>query len=135
MSKICRVGATLGTRKLLVVGIRVLVPINANYAYICNSFIHQWLYIPLLGCGRYFNFVILYTICRNPWTRDQPISRRLPTHRRAQTQNKCTHTFMSRMDIEPTTPVFEREKTVLALDRTTTVISICNLYLRKFNIF
>jgi hypothetical protein len=38
------------------------------------------------------------------------------------TQNKRTQTFMPWMGFEPTTPVFERPKTVHALDRAATVI-------------
>jgi hypothetical protein len=53
---------------------------------------------------------------------DQPVARPLPTHRRAQTQNKGKQTSMPRMGYEPTTPVFERAKTVHALDRAATAI-------------
>jgi hypothetical protein len=28
-----------------------------------------------------FSFVVLYTVCRTPWTGDQPVARSLPTHR------------------------------------------------------
>jgi hypothetical protein len=51
----------------------------------CNSFIHQWLYSPLLGPGEFLSFVILFTVCRTPWTGDQLVARPLPTHRTAQT--------------------------------------------------
>jgi hypothetical protein len=53
---------------------------------------------------------------------DQPVTRPLPTHRTTQTQNKCTQTFMPRVEFESTTPVFERAKTVHALDRKATDI-------------
>jgi hypothetical protein len=53
------------------------------YYYYC-------LYSPLLGLGRYFSFLTLYTVCRTPWTGDQPVTRPLPTHRTTQTQNKRT---------------------------------------------
>jgi hypothetical protein len=43
-------------------------------------------------------------------------------HRTAQTQNKRTQTSMSQVGFEPTIPVFERLKTVHALDRSDTVI-------------
>jgi hypothetical protein len=33
-----------------------------------DSFSHQWLYSPLLGPGRFLNFVILYTVGRTPGT-------------------------------------------------------------------
>jgi hypothetical protein len=48
------------------------------------------LYIPLLGLGRFFSFLILYRVGRTPWTGDQPVARPLPTHRTTQTQNKRT---------------------------------------------
>jgi hypothetical protein len=72
-----------------------------------------------------------YTICRTPWTGDQPVARPLPAHRTPQTQNKCTHTSMPWVGFESTIPVFERAKTVHALDRAATVISICGGYHRK----
>jgi hypothetical protein len=46
----------------------------------------------------------------------------LPKHRTAQRENKRKQTSMLRVGIEPTTPVFERAKTVRALDRAATVI-------------
>jgi hypothetical protein len=39
-----------------------------------------------------------------------------------QTQNKHEHTSMSRVEIEPTIPAFERVKTFHALDRAATLI-------------
>jgi hypothetical protein len=85
------------------------------------------LYSPLLGPGRFFSFVILYTVGRIPWTGDQPVARLLPTHRTAQAQNKRTQTSMPRVEFEPTTSVFERTKTVHAA----TVIGIAELTCRK----
>jgi hypothetical protein len=80
-----------------------------------------WLYSPLdLGC--FLSFLILYTFGRTPWTGVQPIARPLPAHRTIQTQNKRTQTSMPRVAFEPTNPVFERAKTVHALDRAVTVI-------------
>jgi hypothetical protein len=35
----------------------------------------------LVGLGRFFSFLILYTVGRTPWTGDQPVERPLPTHR------------------------------------------------------
>jgi hypothetical protein len=43
--------------------------------------IYLWLYIPLLSLGRFFSFLILYTVATTPWTGDQPVARPLPTHR------------------------------------------------------
>jgi hypothetical protein len=76
---------------------------------------------PSLDLGRFFNFLILYTVGRTPWTEDQPVARLLPTHRTTRTQNKRTQTSMSRLGFEPTTPVFERTKRVYVLDRAATV--------------
>jgi hypothetical protein len=39
-----------------------------------------WLYSPL-DLGRFFSFLILYTVARTPWRGDQPFARPLPTHR------------------------------------------------------
>jgi hypothetical protein len=74
----------------------------------------------------FFQFLNLYTVGRTPWTGDHPLARPLPTHRTTQTQNKRTQTSMPRVGFESTTPVFERAKTVHALDRTATVIGAIN---------
>jgi hypothetical protein len=50
------------------------------------SFIHQWLYSPLLSPGWFLSFVILYTVGRPPRTGDQHVARPLPTLRTAQTE-------------------------------------------------
>jgi hypothetical protein len=84
--------------------------------------IYLWPYSPLLDLGRFFSFLVIYTLGRTPWTGDQPVARPLPTHRTTQTQNKRTQTSMPRVGFEPTIPVFERTKTVHALDRAATVI-------------
>jgi hypothetical protein len=81
-----------------------------------------WLYNPLLGLGRFFSFLILYTVGRTPGMGDQPAARPLPTHRTTQTHNISTQTSMPWVGFEPTIPVFERAKTVHALDRAATVI-------------
>jgi hypothetical protein len=66
---------------------------------------------------------MLYAVSRTPETGDQLIARPLPTHRTTQTQNERTQTSKPRVEFEPTTPVFEREKTINALDRAATVVS------------
>jgi hypothetical protein len=53
---------------------------------------------------------------------DQPVARPLPTHKTTQTLNKRTETSMPPVRFEPTTLVFQRAKTVYALDRAATVI-------------
>jgi hypothetical protein len=54
----------------------------------------QLFYSLFLDLGRFFSFLILYTIGRTPWTRDQHVARPLPTHRTIQTKNKRTQTSM-----------------------------------------
>jgi hypothetical protein len=41
-------------------------------SWICLS-IYLWLHSPLLGLGRFFTFLILYTVGRTRWTRNQPV--------------------------------------------------------------
>jgi hypothetical protein len=69
-----------------------------------------------------FQFLNLYTVGRTPWTGHHPFARPLPTHRTTQTQNKRTQTSIPWVGFEPTISVFERAKTVHALDCTATVI-------------
>jgi hypothetical protein len=69
-----------------------------------------------------FQFLNIYAVGRTPWTGDQLVARPLPTHRSTQTQNKGKQTSMPRVGFEFTIPVFERAKTVHALDRAATVI-------------
>jgi hypothetical protein len=59
-----------------------------------------------------------------PENGDQPVARPLPTHRTTPTQNKRTQTSMPPVALEATISVFERAKTVRALDRTATVIDL-----------
>jgi hypothetical protein len=57
---------------------------NANVVVITTTLAiptYLWLYSPLLDIGRFFNFLILYTVGRTPWTVVQPVARLLPTHR------------------------------------------------------
>jgi hypothetical protein len=96
-----------------------------------DLFIHSSMALQLLvGPWPLFQF-------RNPihdrtlWTEDQPVARPLPTHRTTQTQNKRTQTSMPRVGFETTTPVFERAKTVHALDRAAAVIDKIDLLPRS----
>jgi hypothetical protein len=77
---------------------------------------------PLFGLGRFFSFLILYTVGRASLMGDQPVSKLLSTHRTTQRQNKCSQTSMPRVEFESTIPVFQRTKTIHALDRAATVI-------------
>jgi hypothetical protein len=40
----------------------------------------------LLDLGRFFSFLILFTVGRTPWTGDQPVAKWLPTHRTTNTE-------------------------------------------------
>jgi hypothetical protein len=53
---------------------------------------------------------------------DQPVARPLPIQRTAQTQNKRTQTPIPRVGFEPSILLFERAKTVYALDRAASVV-------------
>jgi hypothetical protein len=53
---------------------------------------------------------------------DQPVIRPLPTHRTTQTLNKRRETSIPGVGFEPTISLFERAKTVHALDRASAVI-------------
>jgi hypothetical protein len=83
---------------------------------------------PFVDLGRFFSFLIFYTVCTTPWTGDQPVARPLPTHRTIQTHNKRIQTSMAQVGFEPTIPVFERRKIVHALDRAATVIGVVKTY-------
>jgi hypothetical protein len=79
---------------------------------------------PFVGPCPPFQFLNLYTDGRTPWTGDQPVARQLPAHRTARKQNKRTQTAMPQVGLEPTTPAFERTKTVHALDCAATMIGV-----------
>jgi hypothetical protein len=95
--------------------------VNQNFVIYFPS-----LYNPL-DLARYFSYLIVYTIGRTPWTREQPIARLLPRHRTTKSQNKRTQTSMTRVEFELTTLMFERGKTGHALDQAATVIGVCEL--------
>jgi hypothetical protein len=81
------------------------------------------LYSPM-DLGRFFSFLILHTDGMTAWRGDQPVVRSLPTHRTIQTQNKRIQTSMPQVGFEHTTTVFERAKTVHALNRAATAICV-----------
>jgi hypothetical protein len=81
-----------------------------------------WLYSPLLGLGRFFSLLILYTVDRTPRTgisSSQDLYLHTEHKHRINTQNTHIHALVG---FEPTITVFERAKTVHALDRAATVI-------------
>jgi hypothetical protein len=85
--------------------------------------VYLWLYRPLLDFGCFFSFLLLYAVCRTPRMGDQLLQGRY-LHRKIQTKNKRTQTSMPWLGFEPTTPVFEQARTVRALARAVTVISM-----------
>jgi hypothetical protein len=90
-----------------------------------NTYINLSIYLCLYSpCGPWplFHFLNLYTVSRTPRTGDQPVARLLPTYRITQTEYKRTDSYMPQVGFEPMIPVFERAKTVHALDRAATVI-------------
>jgi hypothetical protein len=59
------------------------IPICDNITMHSNYF-RKYIYIIITSLallGRFFIFLILYTVDRTPWTGDQPFARSLPTHR------------------------------------------------------
>jgi hypothetical protein len=68
----------------------------------------------------------IHTAGRTPWAVDQPVARPLPAHRRAQTQNRRTQTFMPRVGFEHTISAFGQKKTVHAIDYAATICSFTN---------
>jgi hypothetical protein len=62
-----------------------------------------------------FSFLIFYTVGRTPWTGDQPVARPLPAQIGQHKQNIRTQPSVPQMGFEPTIPVFERAKTIHAL--------------------
>jgi hypothetical protein len=64
----------------------------------------------------FWTYESVRTFSRTPWTGDQPDAKPLPTQDNT-TQKKRGHTSMPRAGFEPEIPMFERPKTVLALDR------------------
>jgi hypothetical protein len=76
----------------------------------------------MLDLGRFFSFLILYTVSRTAWTGDQPVARPLHTHRTTQTKNKRTQTYVPWVGFELTILVFERAQTVRVLNRAATLI-------------
>jgi fatty acid desaturase len=73
----------------LIVGLRFLLSIDYSILLLLLLF---WLYSPLLGLGRFFSFLILYTVGMTPWTGDQPVARPLPAHRTTTTQTQSKRT-------------------------------------------
>jgi hypothetical protein len=87
-----------------------------------------WLYSPLLGLGRLFSFFIFYTVGR---TLGRVISL---TQGRSLHTGQHIQTSIPQLGFEPTIPVFERAKTVHALDGAAIVIGLSNSDVPKMHI-
>jgi hypothetical protein len=100
--------------------------IRWNYIYL-PIFINLFVYVStdnLLCPGSFLSFLILHTVGRTPWTRDQSFGRLPPTPRTAQIQNKSKQASLPQAGFETKIPLFDRTKTVHDLYRATTVVGI-----------
>jgi hypothetical protein len=79
---------------------------------------------PFVGPWPLFQFFYFLHSRYDSLEGDKSVARPEPAHRTAQTQNKRKEASMPQVGFEPTIPLFERAKTVHALDRTTTVIGV-----------
>jgi hypothetical protein len=90
---------------------------------------YENLYVLLFSV--YLSVYVSKALCWTPWAGDESITRPLLAHGRTQTQNKSTQTSMTWVGFELTIQVFERAKTVHALDREVTVIGLMFIYWLK----
>jgi hypothetical protein len=103
---------------------------RALFITICRFPLSTWIYSWVCKDNKKFCYVkwvylkkpLFYTDDRAPWPSDQSVARPLPTHNTTHSQNKRRQTSMPWVGFELTIPVFERTKTVHALDRAATVI-------------
>jgi hypothetical protein len=66
--------------------------------YVYHLSVYLCLYSPLLDLGRFFSFLILYTVVTTPRKGDKPVARSLPTHR---TTHTYTHTHIINVHKHP----------------------------------
>jgi hypothetical protein len=66
---------------------------------VSTIFLFLSMFYSLLDIGRFFSFLILYTVGRTPWKGYQPVARPLPTHENTNTEE--THT-----DIHASSAIF-----------------------------
>jgi hypothetical protein len=80
----------------------------SHYSY-KTGILYVWLYSPRLGLGCFFSFLILYTVCRTPWTGISPSQGRyLHTGQHKHRINAYTQTFVPGVGFETTISEFER---------------------------
>jgi hypothetical protein len=80
----------------------------------------------------FWTYESIWTFGRTPWTGDHPDARPLPTQDNT-TQKKREHTSMPQAGFKPAIPMFERPKTVRALDRAAIGTGLSISKLRIFN--
>jgi hypothetical protein len=90
-----------------------------------------WLYSLLLERTFFLSFLILYIVGRNPWAGDQLVASSLL---QTEQHKHVINAHRQGMEFEPTTLVFDLEKTVRALDSASTVIGTQNTVCRKIKI-
>jgi hypothetical protein len=90
--------------------------------WLTNLSLYLWLDSPSLDLGRFFSFLILFTVGMTPWAGDQSVGSPPHAHRTTQTHNKRSKAFMPQVGFEPTVPEFELVKAVPALDCAATLI-------------
>jgi hypothetical protein len=111
-------------------------PLTNHLSY-SLSFSLFFLFLPLWSMGHpwnasfHFSFLILKQTVGLLGRGISP-SQSYYLRRTTQTQNKHTQPSMSWVGFEPTIPAFEREKTVHALDRASTVVYIWTVTLSKW---
>jgi hypothetical protein len=93
-------------------------------------FISIYVSTALVEIGRFFSFLI-HTPLRGLLGRGIRRSQGRYLHTERHKQSKRTQTSMPRVELEPTIPVFEKAKTVHALDRAAIVIGVCSFYKLK----
>jgi hypothetical protein len=87
-----------------------------------HPFIHHWVYSPLLGPGRFFSFIIPYTV--GLLGQGISLSQGHYVYTEHHEHRTNTQTSMPQVGFEPTTPLFKQAKTVHSLDRAATEIGL-----------
>jgi hypothetical protein len=102
---------------------RVSKLIDLQMILFIHSFVHQWIYSPLLGPGLFFSFVIFFTQTVGFLGRGISPSQGHYLHigQHKHRINAHTQTYMPWVGFELTIPVFERAKIVHASYRAATV--------------
>jgi hypothetical protein len=111
----CPVRMLVGTPTALTEGFMVFLSPYTKFIILASSWPTTPICLfmalrPVVGPSPLFEFLDLFTAGRTTRTGDQPVARLLPAHRRAQTQNKRTHTYVPQLGFEPPISAFERTR-------------------------